>query len=453
MKASDWARPVGLLLSVLSAAASADSSGSHMSRHAAFHAQATVVQGATIIDGKGGELRGASLLIAGGRIIDVGAGIEIPGGATVVHAEGKWLTPGIIDVHSHLGTHSVGTPSDAHEMTGPNTAGVWMEHSVWPQDPGFDRALRAGVTTMQVMPGSSNVFGGRTVVLKNVPARTVAEMKFPGAPHGLKMACGEGPKFIYAARGEAPGTRMGSIAIARGAWLDAQHYLRDKGKRSSGWMDGLAGEQLLKLQTLGEVLEGRARVHVHCYRADDIASQLEMAKEYRYAISGIHHASEAYKIADVLARARVCSAVWADWWGFRPEAHDGIPENAAMLEAVGACVAIHSDSATGIQYLNHAAAKAYHAGRAAGILDMPRAEVWKWISANPARMLGIDHVTGSIEPGKAADIVIWNGDPLSVYTLVDQVLIDGVLRYDRSASADAHVRDFERGHAGEGDRK
>jgi len=414
---------------------------------------AIVIQGATILDGTGRVWRNASLHIKSGKIVRVGERLPVPDGVVVLRAEGKWLTPGIIDVHSHLGSHSVGTSSDAHELTGPNTADVRMENSVWPQDPGFDRALRAGVTTVQVMPGSANVFNGQSVVVRTVRARTVAEMKLAGAPHGLKMAFGEGPKFIYSARGEAPATRMGSVAIARAAWRDAQRYVRERGRGSSRWMDFQTGSHLLKLETLADALDGRTRVHVHCYRADDIATQLDLAREQGYAVAGIHHASEAYKIADLLARERTCVAVWADWWGFRAEAHDGIPENAALLEAAGACVALHSDSVKGVQYLNHAAARAYHAGRHAGLLEMPEAEAWKWISLNPARMLGIDRITGSIEPGKLADFVLWNAPPMSVYARVDQVYVEGVLQYDRAEAQPRGVRDFELGHPGEGDRK
>jgi imidazolonepropionase-like amidohydrolase len=174
----------------------------------------TLLRGATVLTGTGERLEHADVLIVDGKIAGVGSDLEA-GDADVVDADGKWITPGVIDVHSHLGVYAspgVLSLSDGNEMTAPVTAEVWAEHSVWPQDPGFITALAGGVTSMQILPGSANLIGGRGVTLKNVPGRSVMEMKFPDAPYGLKMACGENPKRVYGSRGTAPATRMGNVA-------------------------------------------------------------------------------------------------------------------------------------------------------------------------------------------------------------------------------------------------
>ncbi|HEX6660446.1 MAG TPA: amidohydrolase, partial [Sphingomicrobium sp.] len=282
----------------------------------------TFIRGATIFDGDGHRLERGDILIADGVIKAVEPNLMVPEGATVIDGTGKWVTPGIIDIHSHLGDYpSPGVPalSDGNEATSPARPEVWAEHSVWPQDPGFSRALiNGGVTTLQVLPGSANLFGGRSVVLKNVPARTTQGMKFPGAPYGLKMACGENPKRVYGSKGNMPQTRMGNIAYARAVWIKAQAYKRkwDKYYRTGGDMP----ERDLAMDTLKGVLDGKILVHNHCYRADEMAQMIDMSHEFGYKITAFHHAVESYKIADILAREGICSAMWADWYGFKMEA-------------------------------------------------------------------------------------------------------------------------------------
>ena len=200
------------------------------------------------------------------------------------------------------------------------------------------------------------------------------------------------------------------------------------------------------------VLDGDILIHNHCYRADEMALVMDMAKEMGYKVTAFHHAVEAYKIGDLLRENDVCSAVWADWYGFKMESYDGIPENASLLWKAGACVVIHSDDENGIQRLNQEAAKAQAAGRRMG-LDIPDAEVIGWITLNPARAMGIDAMTGSLEPGKMADVVLWNGDPLSVYSRPEKVWIDGALLYDALDRKRRPVSDFELGQPGEGDVK
>jgi imidazolonepropionase-like amidohydrolase len=333
-------------------------------------------------------------------------------------------------------------------MTGPNTAEVWAEHSIWPHDPGFIRALEAGVTSLAILPGSANLFGGRIVTVKNLPSLGYQGMKFPGAPHGLKMACGENPKRVYGERRQTPMTRMGNIAATRNAWIAAADYQRrmDRhGERRANGENADPPTRDLRLETLSGVLRGEILVHNHCYRADEMLIMLDLADEFGYSITSFHHAVEAYKIADVLARRDVCSSVWADWWGFKIEAWDGIRENAAIIEAAGACTIIHSDSSIGIQRLNQEAAKAMAAGRRAGIEITPESAI-RWITLNPARSLGIADRTGSIERDKMADIVVWDRNPFSVYARPEVVFIDGARAYDRNDPARQPRTDFELGN-------
>ena len=418
----------------------------YASRYKALPSEATILKGATILTGTGTRLDDADLVFRDGRIDAIGAGLPVDG-LTVYDASDLWITPGIIDIHSHLGVYpspSVTAHSDGNEATAPNTADVWAEHSVWPQDPGFVAALAGGVTSLQILPGSANLFGGRSVTLKNVPGQSVQDMKFPGAPYGLKMACGENPKRLYGSRMQAPSTRMGNVAAYRTAWIAAADY-RDKiAKAESG--QGEAPLRDLKLETLVGVLEGEILVHNHCYRADEMAVMIDIAKEFDYRIASFQHAVEAYKIPQLLKNGGICAAVWADWWGFKMEAFDGIRENAAIVENAGACAIIHSDDDLGIQRLNQETAKVLGAAARSGI-DIPPETAIRWITANPAKAMGILDQAGTLETGKMADITLWSGNPFSVYSRVERVYIDGALVYDRSDPTVNPVTDFSLGTA------
>ena len=425
---------------------SSDGAEPFASRYQPLPSGSTLITGATILTGTGERLEGADILIRDGRIEAVGTGLSADG-AEVVDAAGKWVTPGIIDVHSHLGVYpSPGTTShsDGNEMTAPVTAQVWAEHSVWPHDPGFTTALAGGVTAMQILPGSANLIGGRGVTVKNVPGRNVMDMKFPGAPHGLKMACGENPKRVYGSKGQAPGTRMGNVAGYRAAWIEAADY-RDKIKAAEKGQGEMPTRDL-RLETLMGVLEGEILVHNHCYRGDEMSIMLGIAEEFGYKVGTFHHAVEAYKIGDLLAAADTCAAMWADWWGFKMEAYDGIRENIALVDAAGACAIVHSDSDTGIQRLNQEAAKVMGAAARVG-MDIPPEKAIRWITSNPAKSLGVLEQTGTLETGKMADVVIWDGSPFSVYTRADRVYIDGALAYELGNEALNPVPEFPLGPA------
>ena len=411
-----------------------------------FPSAPTLIRGATVMTAAGEVIPGGEVLMVDGRIAAVGTGLTAPAGATIVDGTGKFVTPGIIDTHSHLGVYpspGVDAHSDGNEATSPNTAEVWAEHSVWPQDPGFVRALAGGITTLQILPGSANLFGGRSVTLRNVPSRTVQGMKFPDAPYGLKMACGENPKRVYGQRG-GPATRMGNVAGFRNAWIRAADYRRRVDEWERNGRNGNAPTRDLELETLAGVLRGDILVHNHCYRADEMAQMIDIADEFGYEIRSFHHGVEAYKIRDLLARDSISGSLWADWWGFKMEAFDGTSANIALLEDAGARAIVHSDDAIGIQRLNQEAAKALLAGRQAG-MQISDDTALRWITANAAWALGVHDQVGTLEQGKRADVVIWSGHPFSVYSRAEKVYIDGALIFDRTDPARQPMTDFELG--------
>jgi len=413
----------------------------------------TLIKSVNLYDGLGNEYSNFDVLIDNGIIEEIGKDI-VDGDATIIDAKGKWLTPGIIDIHSHMGVYpapGVRTSSDGNEATSPITAEVWAEHSVWTQDPQFSLALKGGVTAFHVLPGSANLMGGRGATFKNIPRNTIHDMKFPGAPHSLKMACGENPKRVYGNRGSAPSTRMGNMAGYRKAWINASDYQRRKNEYTSKSDEAKElidpPKRNLELDTLAGVLDGEILVQNHCYRADEMAMMIEMSKEFDYKITAFHHAVEAYKIADLLADEGICGALWADWWGFKHEAYDMVPANIAIVDQARGgkgCAIVHSDDEVGIQHLNQEAAKALSAGLRAGY-EISKARAIKWITSNPAKAAGILDQTGTIEIGKDADLVIWSKNPFSVYALAEYVFIDGAEAFVRGEKQTQPVTDFDLG--------
>ena len=441
------------------------------------NAPTIVITGATILTATGKRIDNGTIVLERGAIKYVGASGPAPAGASgapagaiVIDGKGKVVTPGVIDAHSHLGVYPAPSGkgnSEGNEATGPVTPQVRAEYGYWPQDPQIERALAGGVTTALILPGSANLIGGRgfTVVMRH--ARTAREAAFPGAPSTVKMACGENPKRTYGEKG-GPQTRMAEYAAFRTAFAEAQVYAakqnayaksraiwEDKHKRAAVLdakrKDGktIAGEAApdvvpvdFKLETLAGVLRGDVLVQIHCYRADEMAQMIAVADEMGFRIRSFHHALEAYKIRDLLAAKKIAVNTWADWWGFKLEAYDGIPENAAMLTEQGVRVTIHSDSAIGIQRLNQEAGKAQAAGNRAGIKIDDDAAL-RWITANPAYVLGIDSVTGTLEAGKRADVVMWNTSPFSVYARAELVIEGGQIAYDKTKGMRAS--DFELG--------
>ena len=344
-----------------------------------------IITNTTILDGTGKTFKNTDLIIESGKIKAIGPDLSNPETHQIVDGSYLWVTPGLIDVHSHMGVYPApGTSnhSDGNELTSPVTAEVWAEHSVWPGDPQFEKALAGGVTTLLILPGSGNLIGGRGVTLKNIPSITVQGMKFPNAPYSLKMACGENPKRVYGNRNMLPSTRMGNMAGYRKAWIKAKEY-------KHAWDEYLADDSQvpasdkpnrdLRLETLAGVLEGEIKVHNHCYRADEMVQMIDMSKEFGYKISAFHHTIEGYKIAPILAKEDICGVMWADWWGFKQEAFDMVRENIALTDYSGACAIIHSDDAIQVQRLNQEIAKAMSAGNRMG-LNISRAHALRWVT-------------------------------------------------------------------------
>ena len=415
-----------------------DLHGTYASTYKPLKSENIVIRNATVFDGNGNKFQNFDVHFSEGEIQAVGLRL-VAEGAKEIDGTGKYVTPGIIDNHSHMGVYpapSVRTSSDGNEATNPVTSEVWAEHSVWTQDPQYKLALAGGITTFHVLPGSANLFGGRGVTLKNVSANTVPEMKFPDAPHSLKMACGENPKRVYSSRG--PSTRMGNVAGYRNAWIGAENY-KQQLERDPSHRD-------IRNETLAGVLDGEILVHNHCYRADEMATMINIGEEFGYKISTFHHGVEAYKIADLLADEGICAALWADWWGFKHEAYDMTIANIAIVDQARdgtGCAIVHSDDESGIQRLNQEAAKALAAGRRAGF-EISEGRAMTWITKNPAKSLGILDQTGTLDTGKDADVVIWSGNPFSIYTKAEQVYIDGALAFDKATNFMPHT-DFDLG--------
>jgi imidazolonepropionase-like amidohydrolase len=451
-----------------------------------------IIRGATLLLATGKKIARGTIVLEKGKITSVHDGdIAPPSGAVVIDGAGKFVTPGIIDTHSHLGVYPMpdaGAHLDGNEMVGPVQPQAQAADAFWPQDPGIMRAVAGGVTAIQVLPGSGNLIGGRAVTVKLRPGLSSRAMHFHGAPDGLKMACGENPKRVYGTHKQAPMTRMGNLALQRSAFLSAkklkrdwEKYAEDETRRAAkeaksraeheakkqerekqqetcrkdptveqceGWAREWREKKIEEpeptapiekpardpgLETLIAAMEGRVLVHVHCYRADDMLDMLALSDEVGFKVRSFHHALEAYKIrGELAARGGIGVSTWADWWGFKLEAYDGIPENAALAHEAGARAIIHSDSAEGIQRLNQEASKALSSGQAAGV-KITEEDAIRWVTANPAWALGVDARTGTLEAGKDADVVLWDKSPFSVYASAEKVWVDGVMVYDRVA--------------------
>lgn len=463
----------------------------------------TAIVGGRVMTAAGAIHDPGVVVMEGGVVRAVGSAsdVEVPDGAAVVDATGRVVTPGLIDTHSHMGVYaapSLRATSDGNEATSPNTSGVWAADSFWPQDPALPRAVAGGVTTIQVLPGSANLIGGRGAIFKLHLGRSASEMLFPGAPDTLKMACGENPKRVYGGRNSAPSTRMGNVLGYRAAFQQAVEYGRSwtewqqkhrqwqvkrilfdraeaerrqasasRGGEGVGREDGEDDSEDgpddpgpapnppardFGQEALLGVLEGRVLVQMHCYRADEMARMIEIGDEFGFAIRSFHHALEAYKVRDLLSARGIGVSTWADWWGGKLEMFDAIPQNLALLSEAGVPAILHSDSNMLVQRLHQEAAKAMWAGRHAGV-DVSTDTALRWITANPAWALGIEDRTGTLEPGRMADVVVWSGDPFSVYTRADLVFIDGLRVYDRATSgAQPAPTDFEVGLDLEGGR-
>ena len=385
------------------------------------------IEHATIYPISGPVIQDGTILIRDGIIADVGSSVSVPSDARRIDGTGKHVMPGLIDTHSHMGVYpwpGVDANEDGNEATDPITAHVDALDSVSPEDPAFQRAAAGGTTTVQILPGSANLIGGKAVTLHVVPgAVTVDTMLFREAPRGIKMALGENPKRVYGQRNQVPSTRMGNFYALRDAFTKTVEY-REKWDRYNKKISKEPPEKSLKWETLSQVLDGKLLVHIHCYRADEMMHMIEIADQFKFKIASFQHSIEAYKVADILAKRDIAAATWADWWGFKVEAWKGIPWNASYLISKGVTVNLHTDSSDLVQRMNVEAAKTLKYG-------MSEEDALKTITIHPAKMLGIDRYVGSLEKGKKGDVVMFDGHPLSIYSHVLLTMVEGRATYER----------------------
>jgi len=384
-----------------------------------------VITNAIVMTATHGNIKNGSIYIKDGKIAAVGENVKAPASATVIDAGGKYVTPGIVDSHSHIALDD-----DVNEATSPITPQMMMKDAFDYQDKAIYRALAGGVTTSLLLHGSANMIGGQAIVIKHKYGLGRDELLFPNAPRSIKFASGENPKRVYGGREQLPSTRMGNFAVQREALVQAQDYMREwdtyNEKVKRGDKDATAPKRDLKMEALADVLRGKLMVQIHCYRADEFLTEIAMAKEFGYKIRAFHHALEAYKVPEALAVENIGIATFADWWGYKQEAWDAIPWNAVMAMRKGVKVAIKSDSEDYTRRLNQEAAKTIRYGGAT------EEEALKMITLNAAWIVGVDDRVGSIDVGKDADLVIWDGYPLSSYGIPEKVMIDGEVYFDRS---------------------
>ena len=384
-----------------------------------------LIKNATLLTATHGRIDHGSVYVKGGKIAAFGASVSTPPNVPVVDAGGRFVTPGIIDSHSHIALDD-----DVNEATSPIVPHMMMKDAFNYTDKQIYLALAGGVTSALLLHGSADMIGGQAIVIKTKYGLSRDEMLFPDAPRSIKFASGENPKRVFGSKGTLPSTRMGNFAVQRQALLEAKQYIQDwdeyDAKVKKGDKDAKAPKRDLKLEALADVLRGKLMVQIHCYRADEFLTEIAMAHEFGYKIRAFHHALDAYKVADQIAKEGIAIDTFSDWWGYKYEAWDAIPWNAVMSMRKGVRVAIKSDSEDYMRRLNQEAAKTIRYGGAT------EEEALQMITLNAAWIMGVEDRVGSIDVGKDADLVMWNSYPLSTTALADKVWIDGQLYFDRS---------------------
>ncbi|MDQ2665066.1 MAG: amidohydrolase family protein [Gemmatimonadota bacterium] len=413
------------------------------------HAQAAratappiLIRNATIMTVTRGTQTNSDLLLSGGKIAQIGKNIAAPAGARVIDGTGKFVIPGIIDPHSHMALDAI------NEGSLSVTSMVRMRDVINPTDIAIYRALAGGVTTLNLLHGSANTIGGQNAVVKAKYNTSADEMLFPGATPGIKFALGENvtrknsggfniPGIATPPR-RYPATRMGQEEVLREAFMRARDYKAtwdDYRARSAKDKSLIAPRRDLELEPLAEVLAGTRFVHAHSYRADEMLMLLNLADEFGFKVKTLQHGLEGYKIADEIAKHGAGLSTFADEWSYKIEAYDAIPYNVAILMRHGVLTTINSDDDGRARRLNIDAAKMIRYG------GLTEDEALSIITINGAKQLGIEKRVGSIEVGKDADVAIYNANPLSVYSSVDQTIIDGEVFFDRQK--DLAMRDAE----------
>lgn len=390
----------------------------------------TVIRGATILTVTKGRIENGSILIRDGKIAAVGKTVDVPPGATVIDATGKYVMPGIIDCHSHIAVDG-----GVNEGSLSVTSMVRIQDVLDPTDINIYRDLAGGVTTANILHGSANAIGGLNAVIKLRWGKTAQEMMFEGAMPGIKFALGENPKRSNftpppGTPRRYPATRLGVEYTIREAFTQARNYMKqweEYHRRKAAGEDVVAPRRDLKLEPLVEVLQGKRLVHAHCYRQDEILMLIRLAEEFGFKIATFQHVLEGYKVAKEIAAHGAGASTFSDWWAYKVEAYDAIPYNGAIMARKGVVVSFNSDSAELARRLNLEAAKAIKYG------GLSEDEALALVTINPAKQLRIDDRVGSIEVGKDADLVIFKGHPLSTFSMVEKVLIDGQVYFDREA--------------------
>jgi len=392
----------------------------------------TAIVGGTVLTvGPQGTLEKSTVLIKDGKIAAVGKDLQVPAGAAVIDATGRYVMPGIIDAHSHTAIEG-----NVNECTDSVTAEVRVADVVDHRDVSIYRQLAGGVTTINVLHGSCNAIGGQNAVLKLRYGKDPEELIFSEAPRGIKFALGENPKrsnFQVPGQKRYPGSRMGVEVVIREAFLEAKAYQREwdeyQKKLAAAGPKGekpLAPRKDLRLEELKDVLEGKVLVHAHCYRSDEILMLIRVAQEMGFKIRTFQHVLEGYKVASEIARHGAGGSAFSDWWAYKMEAYDAIPYNAAIMASKGVRVSLNSDSDELARRLYWEAAKTVKYG------GVSEAEALKMVTLNPAWQLGIDRQVGSLEVGKDADVAIFSAHPFAATTRVEMTLVDGTVYFDRA---------------------
>ncbi len=391
------------------------------------NARVTLITNATILTVSNGTIENGSILVRDGKIAQIGQNISAPSGAHVIDATGKYVMPGIVDAHSHIAADGINEGSVAV------SAMVGIQDVLNPEHVGIYRGLAGGVTSANVLHGSANPIGGQNAVIKLRWGADAQGLLLDGAPAGIKFALGENTKRTRTPA-RYPNSRMGVMDVIRQSLLEAQAYQEDW---SNYERQGGEGNQNLipprrdyKLDALVEILEGTRLVHAHSYRADEILQLLRLAEEFGFRIATLQHVLEGYRVADEIAEHGAGASTFSDWWGYKVEAYEAIPHNAAIMTNRGVVVSINSDSGEEMRHLNQEAAKTMKWG------GLSEEEALRLVTLNPAIQLGIDDRVGSLEVGKDADIAIFSDHPLSIYAIPEMTLIDGQVYFDRQVDID-----------------
>jgi imidazolonepropionase-like amidohydrolase len=416
-----------LLMALCGAPGMSAARAQNVQQRGASAPEETLIRNATILTISHGTLQNSDILIRRGKIAAIGQNLKAQASARVVDATGKYVMPGIIDCHSHSMLDAI------NELTLSVTSMVSVRDVLNPTDPDLYRQIAGGTTTLNLLHGSGNAIGGLNTVVKIKYGRAVEEFLFPNATPGIKFALGENPKRsnlqIPTQSRRYPATRMGVEEVIREAFTRARDYRADwdeyRAAQKRGEKNLIPPRRDLQLEPLVEVLEGKRFIHSHCYRADEILMLIHLAEEFGFKVRTFQHTLEGYKVAKEIARHGAGASIFVDNWGYKIEAYDAIPYNAAILTRAGVNVSINSDSDERARRLNIEAAKTMKYG------ELTEEEALKTITINPAWQLGIQERVGSIDVGKDADVVIWNGHPLSVYSRVETTFIDGEIFFDR----------------------